>query len=72
MFPPLCYVDMTSTQEGRTQLSQTVSEEGFRLLTHQEADSIELNVRFRVVQWWQNRRAPDTLDVTPGGQVAQN
>ncbi|MCL1842744.1 MAG: stage II sporulation protein R [Defluviitaleaceae bacterium] len=57
MFPPLCYVDMTSTDAGRNQLEETVSEEGFRLLTHQE-ESIEIQVRFRVVQWWQNRRNP--------------
>ena len=35
MFPPLCYVDMTATESGRDQLQNTVSEEGFMLLTHQ-------------------------------------
>ncbi|MCL1863961.1 MAG: stage II sporulation protein R [Defluviitaleaceae bacterium] len=54
MFPPLCYVDMTATEEGRARLSETVSEDGFRLLMHQEESSPELVVRFRVIEWWQN------------------
>jgi len=58
MFPPLCYVDMTATDSGRNQLADTVSEEGFRLLTHQEEQSTGLRVRFRVVEWWQNRGRP--------------
>ncbi|MCL2199953.1 MAG: stage II sporulation protein R [Defluviitaleaceae bacterium] len=59
MFPPLCYVDMTATEEGRAHLSETVGEAGFQLLTHQEDSSPELIVRFRVVEWWQNLRQPD-------------
>jgi len=58
MFPPLCYVDMTSTDSGREQLANTVSEESFRLITHQEEPSRSLVVRFRVVEWWQNRGQP--------------
>ena len=55
MFPPLCYVDMTATDSGRRQLADTVSDESFRLLTHQEELNTSLMVRFRVVEWWQNR-----------------
>jgi len=58
MFPPLCYVDMTSTESGRQQLADTVTEEGFRLLMHQEESSRSLRVRFRIVEWWQNRGQP--------------
>ncbi|MCL2286454.1 MAG: stage II sporulation protein R [Firmicutes bacterium] len=58
MFPPLCYVDMTSTECGRQQLANTVSDEGFRLLMHQEEPSRSLTVRFRIVEWWQNRGQP--------------
>ena len=58
MFPPLCYVDMTATDSGRHQLAETVSEDSFRLLTHQEEQSTSLRVRFRVVEWWQNRSRP--------------
>ena len=58
MFPPLCYVDMTATDSGRHQLADTVSDEGFRLLTHQEEQSTSLRVRFRIVEWWQNRNNP--------------
>ncbi|MCL2225196.1 MAG: stage II sporulation protein R [Defluviitaleaceae bacterium] len=55
MFPPLCYVDMTTTDAGQALLSETISEETFLLLMHQESASPELTVRFRVVEWWQNR-----------------
>jgi len=60
MFPPLCFVDMTSTPAGRQQLADTVSEDSFRLLTHQDEDAgVTTEVRFRVVEWWQNRRQPE-------------
>ena len=57
MFPPLCFVDMTGTESGRQQLADTVNEESFRLITHQDQNaSSTMEVRFRVVEWWQNRR----------------
>ncbi|MDR0273286.1 MAG: stage II sporulation protein R [Clostridiales bacterium] len=65
MFPPLCYVDMTASEESRTRLAETVSEESFLLLTHQEQSSPELEVRFRVVEWWQNRNAPTPQPTLP-------
>ena len=68
MFPPLCYVDMTATDSGRSLLADTVSDEGFRLLTHQEEQSTGLRVRFRVVEWWQNRSRPAEQ---PGRYVAR-
>jgi len=71
MFPPLCYVDLTSTAAGRRQLAETVSEEGFRLLMHQEETSPELVVRFRVVEWWQNRRNPATAPQPGDYQMIQ-
>jgi len=58
MFPPLCYVDMTSTENGRQILSETVGGDGFRLINHQEEEDQSWAVRFRVVEWWQNRRQP--------------
>jgi len=64
MFPPLCFVDMTATEEGRQQLENTVTEEGFRLLMHMEEESPGLTVRFRVVEWWMNREQPET-NITP-------
>jgi len=57
MFPPLCFVDMTSTESGRQQLADTVNGESYRLITHQDEDAgTTTQVRFRVVEWWQNRR----------------
>jgi len=61
MFPPLCYVDMTATERSRNMLASSVSDEGVRLLMHQEEPSRELVVRFRVVQWWQNRGQPSDV-----------
>jgi stage II sporulation protein R len=57
MFPPLCYVDMTKTEAGKELLYGAVSDESFRILTHQYSDSADVVVRFRVVEWWQNRNA---------------
>jgi stage II sporulation protein R len=57
MFPPLCYVDMTAADESREYLAANVSEEGFRLLTHYEEPSA-FAVRFKIVEWWQNRNKP--------------
>ncbi|MCL1877508.1 MAG: stage II sporulation protein R [Defluviitaleaceae bacterium] len=65
MFPPLCYVDMTATDESRDLLEDSVSEEGFRLLMHmEESPGLELVVRFRVVEWWQNLLAPNDANET--------
>jgi stage II sporulation protein R len=67
MFPPLCYVEMTSTEHTRDMLEQAVPQEGFALLTHQEPGGTNgVAVRFRLVEWWQNRRQP-----TPPAQNMQ-
>jgi len=68
MFPPLCFVDMTSTETGRNQLADTVSDESFGLLTHQDQNAgATMEVRFRVVEWWQNRR--NTNEPSQPGQI---
>jgi len=70
MFPPLCFVDMTGTDAGRRQLADTVSEESFRLITHQDQDANPtMEVRFRVVEWWQNRRNPNPARNAQPGQM---
>jgi len=72
MFPPLCFVDMTSTETSRQQLADTVSEESFRLLTHQDQNAgTTMEVRFRVVEWWQNRRNNNQPSGQPGQIVRQ-
>ncbi|MCL2372350.1 MAG: stage II sporulation protein R [Defluviitaleaceae bacterium] len=58
MFPPLCFIDATSTDEGAIYLAENLTEEGFRLIMHQEYQDPTVAVRFKVVEWWQNRRAP--------------
>ncbi|MCL2404965.1 MAG: stage II sporulation protein R [Defluviitaleaceae bacterium] len=70
MFPPLCFVDMTGTETGRQQLADTVSDESFRLLTHQEQDANPtMEVRFRIVEWWQNRRNTNHPTSPHPGQI---
>lgn len=59
MFPPLCYVDLTASEEGRQQLSDSLTEDGFRLVMFQEEECAGLVVRFRIVEWWQNRNQPN-------------
>ena len=54
MFPPLCYIDMTASQTTRNLLEETIPPAGFALLTHQEQNT-SVTVRFRVIEWWQNR-----------------
>ena len=54
MFPPLCYLEMTGTDQTQQVLRYTVSAEGFRLISHQEQPPA-VRVRFRVVEWWQSR-----------------
>lgn len=60
MFPPLCYVEMTASPQTRELLEQNIPEAGFVLLTHRyEYTAPSVQVRFRIVEWWQNRRAPE-------------
>ncbi len=55
MFPPLCYVDLTRPipETEMTLLNETVSDEGYKLLTHQEQDD-SVKVKFKIVEWWQS------------------
>ena len=72
MLPPLCFVDMTSTDAGRRQLADTVSDESFRLLTHQDENAgPTMEVRFRIVEWWQNRRNNSNQSNEQPGQVVR-
>ncbi|MCL2592678.1 MAG: stage II sporulation protein R [Defluviitaleaceae bacterium] len=57
MFPPLCFVDITRgviSDEALAELEETLTAEEFKLLTSSEDVAVE--VRFRIVEWWQNRR----------------
>ena len=66
MFPPLCFVDMTATEASQQYLAGTLSDESFRLLTHQHEDAaMTMEVRFRVVEWWQNRRYSNQPGIQP-------
>lgn len=58
MFPPLCYVEMTSTEQTRSLLEENIPGPGFTLLTFQEQANPSVAVRFKIIEWWQNRRQP--------------
>ncbi|MCL2873436.1 MAG: stage II sporulation protein R [Defluviitaleaceae bacterium] len=60
MFPPLCYVDLSVAE-----LPQNERDALRHVLTSSEYEVIsgsidDITVRFRVVEWWQNRRSGDS------------
>jgi len=70
MFPPLCYVDLSIAKLPEAEM------EAFRyILTSSEYEIItaagtDIEVRFRIVEWWQNRQS--SSDRTPRPTVAQH
>ena len=57
MFPPLCYIDVTQSevsQDTRTHLQQLLSDDGYALITQRHNDP-EIKVRFKIIEWWQER-----------------
>jgi stage II sporulation protein R len=59
LFPPLCFVDMTQDipDDEKQQLMNLTTEEGYLLLTHTEQGQT-IQVKFKIVEWWQNRKSP--------------
>ena len=51
MFPPLCYVE---TPGENSALSNLLSNEAYALVSHYHGNNA-VTVRFRVVEWWQER-----------------
>jgi len=56
MFPPLCYMEEAAPLQG------VVSDGTFALLHHSEG-SAGVTVRFRVVEWWQERMNRDEAEM---------
>jgi len=61
MFPPLCFVDVTRgeiSEEDKESLREVLSESEFALLNNdmRENDPV-IQVRFRIVEWWQDNQA---------------
>ncbi len=56
LFPPLCFVDSEATAvsaSGRVQMEENLSSEAFRVI-EEEADSGKVNVRFKIVDFFEN------------------
>ena len=59
MFPPLCFVDITRgtiSEETKEELKDILGEEEYKLLTSSE-DEVSVQIKFKVVEWWQNRKS---------------
>ncbi|KXL54058.1 stage II sporulation protein R [Anaerotignum neopropionicum] len=58
LYPQMCYVDASwgfSTQESYERLENTLTEEEFLIVTAMEQDKITPKVKFKIVEWWQER-----------------
>ena len=67
MFPPLCFVDVTRgelSMDDKELFAQLLSESEFALIDNEtRASDPVVNVRFRIVEWWQDSQN-DNDDIT--------
>jgi len=71
MFPPLCYVDVATpntvadrsvfASESYVLLQHLLSDEAYAIINHSQGDT-SVTVRFKVVEWWQERMNQDSQD----------
>ena len=55
MFPPLCYMDAAlPAEDNHTLLRNLLSDETYALINHSQ-ENASVRVRFKIVEWWQNR-----------------
>ncbi|MDR2650413.1 MAG: stage II sporulation protein R [Clostridiales bacterium] len=57
MFPPLCFVDVSKgkvPEENKQQLKSAVDKEYALLSDETREKKITINVKFKIVEWWQN------------------
>ena len=60
MYPPMCFVDASCgevTVDSELRLKGTLTQEEFTLI-HTEKEEIHPNVKFKIVEWWQERNEP--------------
>lgn len=58
LYPQMCYVDASwgfSTAESHQRLKNTLTEEEFLVVSAMEQGQITPKVKFKVVEWWQER-----------------
>ena len=56
MFPPLCFVDVTSgiiPEESKENLEENLDSESYNLISNNE-DDIGLNIKFKLIELFQN------------------
>lgn len=59
LYPQMCYVDASwgySTEESHERLENTLTEEEFLVVSSLGQDEITPKVKFKVVEWWQERK----------------
>ncbi|NLY42776.1 MAG: stage II sporulation protein R [Clostridiaceae bacterium] len=60
LFPPLCFVDATHgemPEESKQRLKNVLSEEEYKIITSaNKEDEIPVQIKFKVVEWWQNSK----------------
>ncbi len=72
MFPPLCYVDLTKSelpQDAKDELKQVLGDEEYKLVTSVKGHDPTVKVKFKIVEWWQQRQKNKDAEVLT---VAQN
>lgn len=56
MFPPLCFVDVTKNEapeEMKAELRKNLTEEEYKLITSASDGQVEVKVKFKIVELWQ-------------------
>lgn len=59
MFPPLCFVDVSYSEiseQGKEKLQNVLSEEEYDVVASQTKDSVVPEIKFKIVEWWQERQ----------------
>jgi len=57
MFPPLCYVDVTTgtvPDDSKQELKSVAKTDYILLLDQDRQEHVTVNVKFKIVEWWQN------------------
>lgn len=64
MYPPLCFVDISATEipiADNIKLKKILNTEEYNLVFMQENDDIvPIQVKFKIVEWWQNQKNNNT------------
>ena len=67
MFPPLCYVDLSVAElpeNERDALRYILTSSEYAVITSRNSSSTDVSIRFKVVEWWQNRNAGNSTRTT--------